>query len=55
MIKTAKDLSNAINARLENEAWTKGWINQKNNKKNYNTYLKDFVWVKTWLHSEEKE
>ena len=46
--------SNAINARLENESWTKGWINQKKIKKNYNTYLKDFVWVKTWLHSEGK-
>ena len=52
--KDSQRSSNAINARLENEAWTKGWINQKNNKKNYNTYLKDFVWVKTWLHSEGK-
>ncbi len=46
--------SNAINARLENESWTKGWMDQRSDRKNYTDYLKDFVWVKTWLHSEGK-
>ena len=44
--------SNAINARLENESWTKGWMNQETEKKEYREYLKNFGWVKTWINSE---
>ena len=31
--------SNAINTRLENEAWTKGWMDQKGSKKDYKDFL----------------
>ena len=30
--------SNAINTRLENEAWTKGWMDQKGSKKDYKEF-----------------
>ena len=46
--------SNAYNARVENEAWTKGWVNQVENKKNYTEYLNNYTWIKTWLSSEGK-
>jgi|TARA_B100001964_G_C14258504_1_gene613831 hypothetical protein len=46
--------SNAINTRLENEAWTKGWPNQIGRKENYKNYLSNFNWVKTWKNSEAK-
>ena len=46
--------SNAVNARIENEAWTKGWVNQKINKKSYKEYLKNFNWINTWIKSEGK-
>ena len=46
--------SNAENARIENEAWTKGWANQKIDKKSYKEYLKNFNWINTWIKSEGK-
>ena len=46
--------SNAVNARIENEAWTKGWVNQKYQKKPYKEYLDNFNWIDTWLISEGK-
>ena len=47
--------SNAKIARVENEAWTKGWVNQDGNKKIYSEYLKDFIWIETWVNSEGKK
>ena len=52
--KDSKRGSNAINARLENEAWTKGWVNQIGERKDYKTYISDFNWLKTWKNSEAK-
>lgn len=52
--KNSNRNSNAINARQENEAWTKGWYNQKGEKKNYAKYLENSDWIKTWLDSEAK-
>ena len=52
--KDSNRSSNAINARLENEAWTKGWINQKYQKKPYKEYLDNFNWIDNWLISEGK-
>ena len=37
--------SNAINTRLENEAWTKGWMNQKG-QKILRGLLKNYNWLK---------
>tara|TARA_B100000989_G_scaffold179259_1_gene134651 strand:+ start:446 stop:2152 length:1707 start_codon:yes stop_codon:yes gene_type:complete len=53
--KESDRASNAINARLENESWTKGWMDQKGERKIYSNYLKNFNWVKSWLHSEGKK
>ncbi len=47
--------SNAINTRLENEAWTKGWMNQKGQKKSHADYLKNYNWVEIWISSEGKK
>ena len=33
---------------LENEAWTKGWVDQKKNIKNFEEYLSDYKWIKIW-------
>ena len=52
--KDSNRASNAINARLENEAWTKGWVNQIGKKENYRNYNSNFVWIKTWTISEGK-
>tara|TARA_S200000501_G_scaffold378869_1_gene444375 strand:- start:1930 stop:3648 length:1719 start_codon:yes stop_codon:yes gene_type:complete len=46
--------SNAETTMFENEAWTKGWNDQKVNKKNYEQYLSDFNWVKIWLNGHGK-
>ena len=33
---------------VENEAWTKGWIDQKDEDKfSTNDYIKDFNWIET--------
>lgn len=53
--KESNRASNAINARLENESWTKGWVDQKDERKIYSDYLRNFNWVETWLHSEGKK
>ncbi len=47
--------SNAINTRLENEAWTKGWMNQKGQKKSHEDYLKNYNWLEIWISSEGKK
>ena len=33
---------------LENEAWTKGWVDQKKDIKNFEEYLSDYKWIKIW-------
>ena len=40
---------------LENEAWTKGWSDQRENRKNFEEYLSNFNWVKLWSHNHGKE
>ena len=45
--------SNAANAKIENEAWTKGWINQ-NEIKDFKSFSSNFNWIKTWKESELK-
>ncbi len=52
--KNSNRNSNAINARQENEAWTKGWFNQKGEKKDYAIYIENYDWIDTWLSSEAK-
>ena len=47
--------SNAVNARLENEAWTKGWVNQIGERKSYENYLDNYEWINTWTKSEGKK
>ena len=44
--------SNAVTAKIENEAWAKGWLNQNNEKKNFEEFLRNFNWVKTWIYSD---
>ena len=39
---------------LENEAWTKGWSDQRENRKNFEEYLSNFNWVKLWSHNHGK-
>ena len=40
--------SNAKMTMLENEAWTKGWSDQKDNRKNFEEYLSNLDWIKLW-------
>ncbi len=41
---------------VENEAWTKGWIDQKEeNKFSTNDYIKDFNWIETWSQNHLKK
>ena len=53
--KNSNRASNAVNARLENEAWTKGWMDQSGNKKNYEQFLINFNWTNTWVSSDGKK
>lgn len=46
--------SNAINARLENEAWAKGWVDQQQLKKDFKHYISDYEWVGTWKNNHGK-
>jgi hypothetical protein len=50
----SKRNSNAINTRLENEAWTKGWPDQENPKKDFEVYLSDYNWINTWSKNHGK-
>jgi len=41
---------------IENEAWTKGWVDQKGEKKiSTNDYIKDFNWIETWSQTHLKK
>ena len=33
---------------IESDAWSKGWIDQKNEKLDYQSYIKNFNWIETW-------
>ena len=46
--------SNAKITMLENEAWTKGWSDQKENRKEFKEYISDFNWVKLWSENHGK-
>jgi hypothetical protein len=50
----SKRNSNAINTRLENEAWAKGWPDQENPKKDFEVYLSDYNWIYTWSKNHGK-
>ena len=52
--KNSNRASNAVNARLENEAWTKGWMDQSGNKKNYEQFLINFFGLKLGFLQKEK-
>tara|TARA_B100002051_G_C16729867_1_gene637619 strand:- start:1134 stop:2705 length:1572 start_codon:yes stop_codon:yes gene_type:complete len=49
-----KGVSIAKTTIVENEAWTKGWVDQKENIKNYEEYLSDYNWVKIWIKNHGK-
>jgi len=34
---------------LENESWSKGWPDKKDNKLNFDEYNKNFNWIETWI------
>ena len=40
---------------LENEAWTKGWSDQKENVKSYEVYLSNYDWIKIWVKNHGKK
>ena len=46
--------SNAINTKVENEAWAKGWPSQKERKKSYKEYISDSAWINTWKKDHGK-
>ena len=46
--------SNAKMTMLENEAWTKGWSDQKENRKNFDEYLSNLDWVTLWSKNHGK-
>ena len=46
--------SSAKNTMLENEAWTKGWSDQKENIKSYEVYLSNYDWVEIWIKNHGK-
>ncbi len=43
-----------IEQSLSGEAWSKDWINRENKSLNYQEYMKDFNWVKTWGNNHFK-
>lgn len=46
--------SNAKITMLENEAWTKGWSDQKEGGKNFEEYLSNLDWVTLWSKNHGK-
>ena len=47
--------SNAVNAKAETEAWSKGWSDQKISKKDFVSYIEGFDWVKVWAKNHGME
>ena len=45
---------NAKYVRAENEAWTKGWPDQTEPKKNHFEYISDLGWIDTWKENHGK-
>ncbi len=41
--------SNAVNAKVETEAWSKGWSDQKIQKQDFVSYLEGSDWIKVWV------
>ena len=46
--------SSAKITMLENEAWTKGWSDQKENSKSYEVYLSNYDWIEIWIKNHGK-
>ena len=46
--------SNAKATMMENEAWTKGWSDQKEDRKNFEEYLSNLDWIKLWSKNHGK-
>lgn len=46
--------SNAKATMMENEAWTKGWSDQTENRKNFEEYLSNLDWIKLWSKNHGK-
>lgn len=44
-------ISNVYDVSIGSEAWSKDWINQKNNILSYKDFLKNFYWVSVWLEN----
>jgi hypothetical protein len=44
-----------IHEAKSGEAWAKDWINQKNNKLNFEEYNKNFNWISTWKNNHFKK
>lgn len=53
--KDSQRNSNAAIAKIENEAWTKGWFNQQNEIKDFKEFSKNFNWLETWVNSDLKK
>ena len=50
------DIKLAEKVSIENEAWTKGWIDQKGEKIiSTEDYIKDFNWIETWSQTHLKK
>ena len=47
--------SNAVNAKIETEAWAKGWSDQKKQKKDFISYLEGSSWIEIWLKNHGVE
>ena len=43
-----------IEQSLSGEAWSKDWINRKNKSLNYESYIENLNWVKTWSNNHFK-
>ena len=43
-----------IEQSLSGEAWSKDWINRDNKSHNYEEFLEDFNWIKTWSNNHFK-
>tara|TARA_A100001015_G_scaffold48939_1_gene54060 strand:+ start:6857 stop:8572 length:1716 start_codon:yes stop_codon:yes gene_type:complete len=46
--------SNAEITMIENEAWTKGWSNQKEDRVSYKEYLSNNNWISLWIETHGK-
>ena len=49
------DEDKTIHEARSGEAWAKDWINQKENKLQYDEYNKNFNWIDTWKKNHFKK